>query len=359
MEISKKIAQSIVFEMKKIIEKDLNFIDSNGIIIASTDDKRIGSYHEGGKQVVLKNDIVKVTRDEEYIGAKKGINLPLKFNGELIGVIGISGETNEVEKYGQIIKRMSEILIKEAYILKKNEEENEKEKLFLEGLLFQNNYLYNPNIFSKDLEVLEAIRSGAVIVGKLKKRYELEFVKQFYEKFRVKVKKNNGYMMINQNLMIILILCKTKEKIEDFISEFEKEEEIIFGIGEIKTQIGALKDSYYEGKEALEWGTKNKEKITFYRELDLELIVMNISEELVKVYRKKIFKNLTEKELQELKEIFLLYEKNNGSLQKIAKALFIHINTLQYKLNKFSDKINLDMRKYEDFTKIKIGFMLK
>ncbi|MBM6821147.1 sugar diacid recognition domain-containing protein [Fusobacterium mortiferum] len=81
MEISKKLAQSIVFEMKKIIEKDLNFIDSNGIIIASTDDKRIGSYHEGGKQVVLKNDIVKVTRDEEYIGAKKGINLPLKFNG--------------------------------------------------------------------------------------------------------------------------------------------------------------------------------------------------------------------------------------------------------------------------------------
>ena len=126
MEISKELAQSIVVEMKKIIDKDLNFIDSNGIIIASTDETRIGTYHAGGKQVILRKDIIKINRDEEYIGSRKGINLPLNFNGELIGVIGISGETNEVEKYGQIIKRMSEILIKEAWILKRNEEEIEK-----------------------------------------------------------------------------------------------------------------------------------------------------------------------------------------------------------------------------------------
>lgn len=50
MEISKELAQSIVVEMKKIIDKDLNFIDSNGIIIASTDETRIGTYHAGGNK---------------------------------------------------------------------------------------------------------------------------------------------------------------------------------------------------------------------------------------------------------------------------------------------------------------------
>lgn len=54
MEISKELAQSIVVEMKKIIDKDLNFIDSNGIIIASTDETRIGTYHAGGKQNIKK-----------------------------------------------------------------------------------------------------------------------------------------------------------------------------------------------------------------------------------------------------------------------------------------------------------------
>ena len=177
MEISKELAQSIVVEMKKIIDKDLNFIDSNGIIIASTDETRIGTYHAGGKQVILRKDIIKINRDEEYIGSRKGINLPLNFNGELIGVIGISGETNEVEKYGQIIKRMSEILIKEAWILKRNEEESEKERIFLETLLFQNSFLYNPIIFSKTLEEIEKKKNGVIIVGKIIKIYDLESIK--------------------------------------------------------------------------------------------------------------------------------------------------------------------------------------
>ncbi|WP_291256309.1 sugar diacid recognition domain-containing protein [Fusobacterium sp.] len=39
MEIAKELAESIVKEMKKVIEKDLNFINSEGIIVASTDKK--------------------------------------------------------------------------------------------------------------------------------------------------------------------------------------------------------------------------------------------------------------------------------------------------------------------------------
>lgn len=329
MEISKELAQSIVVEMKKIIDKDLNFIDSNGIIIASTDETRIGTYHAGGKQVILRKDIIKINRDEEYIGSRKGINLPLNFNGELIGVIGISGETNEVEKYGQIIKRMSEILIKEAWILKRNEEEIEKKK------------------------------NGVIIVGKIIKIYDLESIKKIYDPIRIKVKKYNGYSMLNQNTIIILDFHKDREKIIELLSEFNKKEFLSFGVGKIKEKIGELKDSYKEGVEALEWGIKSKNEITFYDDLDLELIIKNITKNLAQIYKEKIFKKLTNKEIEEYKIIFLLYEKYNGSLNKIAKELFIHVNTLQYKLNKLYEKTDLNMRNYNDFTKLKIAFMLK
>ena len=241
MEISKELAQSIVVEMKKIIDKDLNFIDSNGIIIASTDETRIGTYHAGGKQVILRKDIIKINRDEEYIGSRKGINLPLNFNGELIGVIGISGETNEVEKYGQIIKRMSEILIKEAWILKRNEEESEKERIFLETLLFQNSFLYNPIIFSETLEEIEKKKNGVIIVGKIIKIYDLESIKKIYDPIRIKVKKYNGYSMLNQNTIIILDFHKDREKIIELLSEFNKKEFLSFGVGKIKEKIGELK----------------------------------------------------------------------------------------------------------------------
>lgn len=358
MEISKELAQSIVVEMKKIIDKDLNFIDSNGIIIASTDEKRIGSYHAGGKEVIEKKSVVRISSDNEYVGAKKGINLPLNFNQELIGVIGISGETEEVEKYGKIIKRMSEILIREAYLLRKSEEENEKERIFLETLLFQDNQLYNPIIFSEALEQLEGQKEGVIIVGKIIKSYDLELIKKIYNQIRIKVKKYNGYSMLNQNTIIILNFHKTKEKIIEFLSEFNRKEYLSFGVGDIKEKKGELKTSYKEGVEALEWGIKTKNKITFYSELDLELIIKNVTKDLAKIYKEKIFKKLNKDEIDELKEIFYLYEKNNGSLGKISKELFIHINTLQYKLNKYRDKIDLDIRNFEDFSKLKIAFML-
>ena len=44
----KEIAEKIVKELKGIIGKDFNYIDTDGKIIASTDPKRVGTYHEGG-----------------------------------------------------------------------------------------------------------------------------------------------------------------------------------------------------------------------------------------------------------------------------------------------------------------------
>lgn len=359
MEISKELAQSIVVEMKKIIEKDLNFINSEGKIIASTNETRIDTYHEGGRQAILKNDVVKITVDGEYEGARKGVNLPLKFKNELIGVIGISGETKEVEKYGQIIKRMSEILIREAYLLRKNEEEYEKEKILLETLLFQNNSIYNPIIFSDSLEELEKRKNGVIISGKIVERHNLDLFKNIFYELREKVKKYQGYAMINQNIFIILLFTKKKDEILEILNKFIVRKYLYFGVGEIKEKIGDLEKSYLESIEALEWGTSKEKNITFYDELDLELIIKNIDQELAKIYVKKILKLLTKEEIEELREIQKLYEEYNGALHKIAKELFIHVNTLQYKLNKIQEKLGLDMRNYQEFCKLKIALMLE
>ena len=48
--IDKKLAQQIVATVKDVCGQNVNFIDHTGIIYASTDEKRIGSFHEIGKQ---------------------------------------------------------------------------------------------------------------------------------------------------------------------------------------------------------------------------------------------------------------------------------------------------------------------
>ena len=54
MKVPESLARDIVGRMKEIIKQDINYIDKNGIIIASTNEKRIGTFHDGGKRVVSK-----------------------------------------------------------------------------------------------------------------------------------------------------------------------------------------------------------------------------------------------------------------------------------------------------------------
>ncbi|MCI6151680.1 MAG: hypothetical protein MR673_00945 [Fusobacterium perfoetens] len=347
MEITTQLANSIVIEMKKIIQKDLNFINSKGIIIASTDEKRVNSYHEGALKAIEKNDSIIVDWELQYQGAKKGINIPIKFLDEIIGVIGISGERKEVEKYGVIIKKMVEILIKEAYLLKKKEEEEEYEKLLLESIIFEGN--------SKQ----ELKGKGRIVIIKLNANSETSIIKNFFQKIKELVKREKDLLMLRHDKIIILFFDKSKIYLKNFILKIDKLKiETKVGIGEEKEEIKKIGASYQEALTALEWCDKNNNKETYYEEMLLEIVLNSIKEKEKNKYLNKVFKNLKPEEIKEYSKIISLYEKYNGSLNKISKDFCCHSNTLQYKLNKFYDKTGYDMRRYTDFVIIKIAFSL-
>ena len=48
LSIKQDVAQQIVEAVKDVCSHDINFIDSKGIIFASTNSKRIGDFHEIG-----------------------------------------------------------------------------------------------------------------------------------------------------------------------------------------------------------------------------------------------------------------------------------------------------------------------
>jgi carbohydrate diacid regulator len=56
--ISHSLAQTIVDAAKEVVGKDINFIQLDGKIIASTDPSRIGSFHEAAFQVKEKRTVV-------------------------------------------------------------------------------------------------------------------------------------------------------------------------------------------------------------------------------------------------------------------------------------------------------------
>ena len=89
--IDRELAEQIVNTIKDVCDHDINFIAPSGIILASTDSSRVGTFHEIGQQVAASGSVLEVTEDNNFSGTKQGINLPLYHNEHLLAVIGITG----------------------------------------------------------------------------------------------------------------------------------------------------------------------------------------------------------------------------------------------------------------------------
>ena len=71
----------------------LNIMNRQGIIIASTEKDRIGSFHQGAAEVIATGKPVLIEKKDidRYPGAKEGYNMPIFLDDEIIGVVGIFG----------------------------------------------------------------------------------------------------------------------------------------------------------------------------------------------------------------------------------------------------------------------------
>ena len=89
MVIELNIARRVVSELHDAIRQPINLMDENGRIIASTDASRIGTVHSAACQAIRENmECLVVRADGEYAGSRIGVNVPLRFDGKIVGVVG-------------------------------------------------------------------------------------------------------------------------------------------------------------------------------------------------------------------------------------------------------------------------------
>src|SRR5690625_2537412 len=111
MRLVSKLANKIINEVKTLTTENIIVINQEGIIIASTDQTRVGLAHEGSRIVMDTKRKLYITHQmaSELEGVKPGINLPIFFKSEVIGVIGITGIPTDVEPFAELIRRMTEL----------------------------------------------------------------------------------------------------------------------------------------------------------------------------------------------------------------------------------------------------------
>ncbi|WP_093796357.1 CdaR family transcriptional regulator [Sporomusa acidovorans] len=137
MIISQEIAQTIVNHLMSIIKRNVNIMDCDGIIIASGEKARIHTFHQGGKFAVSQQTVIEISPNEtmNFAGALPGVMWPIELKGKIVGVVGVTGEPQEVRSTARLVKTVTELILERDMLLSDYSSENRlKEQLI--SLLF-------------------------------------------------------------------------------------------------------------------------------------------------------------------------------------------------------------------------------
>jgi carbohydrate diacid regulator len=347
------LAKKIVSEVRRLLDEDIIIVDTNGIIIASTDLKRLGNFHEGAFLVCQEKKKRIITKEDEsrLKGVKAGINLPIFFHGDVIGVIGITGDPKKVSQYGELLKKMTELLIQESYYT----EQLELESRALEAFVFDwvqrrewsTVFYERAQLFGIDLHLPRRVIVGAFFSKNASLQIDIwKYVKKAWnEQGDVIVRWGNDRFLILQTAHI-----HEKERIATKIKHLQhalNEKYGIpfsFGVGKIVSAKN-VHLSYKQAERALHVA-KQTNAIVFDEDLRLEMCLEEISlptrEEFIKRTIEPLFNE------QELLDTLRTFFEHHLSLKQTAQALHIHINTLHYRLKKIQELTNLNMKQTED-----------
>ncbi len=372
MNVSKDVAQNIVEEMKKIINQDINYFDTNSIIIASTDKSRIGDYHGGAKMVLESNNDLVIKYDGQFEGVKRGINVPVYFDSNIVGVIGITGEKEEVEKYGEIIQRMTEILIRESYYLEQESIARERKRQFIEELLFRDDIDEKTLMMRGEFLSIRTNIPRIVVVSKLLDNDDNELLlspsnnEKVISAFRSQIDEDLENLIVQSGTSIVMILrIISKNNINRIIENIKtrltkiQDGNFFFGIGTVSNNPKEIKRSYLEAQKAVNAAiVLQNEPVLYYEELDIGLLINDIPKEIIRIYNEKVLGNLSKTQIIEYSDIINSFIKYNGSITKISEELFIHKNTLQYRLNRLREMTGYDPRVIDQMVVLYLAFKL-
>ncbi len=101
-----EFAQSLVDIISAELNKNVNIVDKDGIIIASFSKERIGQLHEVGIKMLQSEKIheFSVSEDDQqqFMGVRTGFNVPIWFENECVGLIGVTGKSEEAAPYARL-----------------------------------------------------------------------------------------------------------------------------------------------------------------------------------------------------------------------------------------------------------------
>lgn len=346
--ISNQILQTTIDGVKGITRADLCIIDRTGDILASTGDKikikqkDVDAFVESpaDSQEIMGSQYFKIIEDQqvEYV-------LILNGNGEDIHMIG----------------RLVTFQIQNLLIAYKERFDRDN---FVKNLLLDNLLLVDIYNRAKKLHIETSARRVVLLLETEDEKdfNALEIVKNNFETkgtdFITAVDEKN--VIIVKQLQSDNATPEIESAAKSILDLFPKDKAII-AYGTVIREIKEVSKSYKEARMALDVGKIffAERNIIAYSSLGIGRLIYQLPIPLCKMFIKEIFdkKNPDEFDEETIVTINKFFE-NNLNVSETSRQLYIHRNTLVYRLDKLQKTTGLDLRIFEDAITFKIALMV-
>lgn len=350
--ISNQILQNTIDGLKGITRTDLCVIDTEGKVLAST-------FPEDGNFTESTLAFAASPADSQVM---QGCQFFKVFDEhQLEYVLLANGESDDAYMIGKIASfQIQNLLI--AY-----KERFDKDN-FIKNLLLDNLLLVDIYNRAKKLHIETDVRRAVYIIetNREKDMNDLEKVRSLFGG-----KSKDFVTAVDEKNIIVVKELAPGEGYE----ELNKTAEVIWGMfaadpagggehiayGTIVNEIKEVSRSFKEARMALDVGKIffEEKDIIAYSQLGIGRLIYQLPIPLCKMFIKEIFDGKSPDEFDEetLTTINKFFE-NSLNVSETSRQLYIHRNTLVYRLEKLQKSTGLDVRVFEDALTFKIALMV-
>ena len=351
--MSNRLFQGIIHQMKDAIDRTIGVIDETSVIIACSELGKIGEVNENINTDTLISSVPFVINGYTYKSFGS--------NGKAEYAVFVSGNDDYAQRYVQLLA-VSLATIKQYYD-EKYDRSNIIKDVIMDNILPGDIYLK-----ARELHFNSDVTRVCMLI-KILSKTDVSAIDIIQNLFPDKSKD----FVININESEITLVkeisetteSKDSEKLASSIVDTLSSEFYVHSVVGIGTAVTGIKDlarSFKEAQVALEVGKvfDTDRNIINYDNLGIARLIYQLPTTLCDMFLQEVFKRGSIETLdQETLFTIQKFFENNLNVSETSRKLFVHRNTLVYRLEKIKKLTGLDLREFEDAIVFKVALMVK
>ncbi len=352
--MSNSVLQSVIVQLKDVADRTFGVIDAEGRVISCTDASMLA---ERWPEAALKA----AGSENAVTFGQKTFRAIVSSTGVLEYAVFCTGD----DEQGRVYCNLAHIALNNA---KEFYEEKHDRATFIKNIIMDNILPGDIYIRAKELHFAMAAPRAVYLVQQLD-RSDVATVEVLSSLFTDKLQ--DFLISVNEtDIAIVKQLPGEPEegeleaiavKIEDLLRS-ELGIKCVIGIGTVAFHLQDLADAYKEAQTSIDVGKVfDKEKtIINYEHLGIGRLIYQLPTTLCEIFLSEVFKkNSIEALDQETLFTINKFFENNLNVSETSRKLFVHRNTLVYRLEKIKKITGLDLRQFDHAIVFKVALMVR